>query len=53
MHLTTACFVVFAGFLRFSELTEIQTSLRYVAMVIKLLHSKSDQLSKGDEVIIT
>jgi len=55
MRLTTACLVAFAGFLRFSELIEIQTgdiSFRHDAMVIKLLHSKTDQLRKGDEVII-
>jgi len=55
MRLTTACLVAFAGFLRFSELIEIQTgdiSLRHDAMVIKLLHSKTDQFRRGDEVII-
>jgi len=55
MCLTTACLIAFAGFLRFSELIEIRTgdlSLRHDAMVIKLLHSKNDQLRRGDEVII-
>jgi len=55
MRLTTACLIAFAGFLRFSELIEIRTgdlSLRHDAMVIKLLHSKNDQLRRGDEVII-
>ena len=55
MHLTTACLAAFAGFPRFSELIEIQTgdiSVRHDTMVIKLLHSKTDQLRKGDEVII-
>ena len=55
MRLTTACLVAFAGFLRFSELIELKTtdiSLRADAMVIKISHSKSDQLRKQDEVII-
>jgi len=55
MRLTTACLVAFAGFLRFSEIIEpntIDISLRADAMVIKISHSKSDLLRKGDEVII-
>ena len=55
MHLTTACLIAFAGFLRFSELINVQTShisLRQDAMVIKIPHSKTDQLRRGDEVII-
>ena len=55
MRLTTACLVVFAGFLRFSELIQLKTSdisIREDAMVIKIPHSKTDQLRKGNEVII-
>ena len=55
MQLTTACLVAFAGFLRFSELIQLKTSdisIREDAMVIKIPHSKTDQLRKGDEVII-
>ena len=55
MRLTAACLVGFAGFLRFSELIKLKTSdvfLREDAMVIKIPHSKTDQLRKGDEVII-
>jgi len=55
MHLTAACLVAFAGFLRFSELIELKTSdvtFREDAMVIKISHSKNDQLRRGDEVII-
>jgi len=55
MRLTTACLVAFAGFFRFSEVIEIQTtdiSVRADAMVIKIPHSKTDQLRRGDEVII-
>ena len=55
MRLTAACLVAFAGFLRFSELIELKTSdvtFREDAMVIKISHSKNDQLRRGDEVII-
>jgi len=53
MRLTTACLVAFAGFLRFSELIALKTTDISDAMVIKISYSKSGQLRKGDEVIIT
>ena len=44
-----------AGFLRFRELIEIRTddiSIKDDATVIKIPYSKTDQIRKGDEVII-
>ena len=52
MWLTTARLVAFAGFFRFSEIQTGDISLRRDAIIIKLLHSKTDQLRRGDEVII-
>ena len=55
LRLSTACLLSFAGFLRFSELIQIRPcdiSIREDAMVLRLPCSKTDQLRKGDEVII-
>ena len=56
LHLTTACLLAFAGFLRFDEVIQIRPCdlvLQEEFMVIHLLFSKTDQWRKGDEVYIT
>ena len=55
LRLITACLLSFAGFLRFSELIHIRPcdiSVREDAIVLKLPCSKTDQLRRGDEVIV-
>ena len=55
LQLSTACLIAFAGFLRFNKLIQIKAediSIRDDSMVLKIPKSKTDQLRKGDEVII-
>ena len=55
LRLSTACLIAFAGFLRFNELIQIKAadiSFREDSMVLRVPKSKTDQLRKGDEVII-
>ena len=55
LRLTTACLLAYAGFLRFNELVNIRPcdiSIHVDKMVLHLPRSKTDQLRKGDEVII-
>lgn len=56
LRLATACLLSFAGFLRFSELVNIRPLdivFKEEYLAIKIRHSKTDQLRKGDEVLIT
>ena len=55
VRLTMACLLAFAGFLRFNELVNIRPrDLSFSDDMLKLYlpHSKTDQLRKGNEVII-
>jgi len=56
LRLTTACLLAYAGFLRFNELVSIRPcdiTIQGDKMIIRIPHSKTDQLRKGDEVIIS
>ena len=55
LRLVTACLLSFAGFLRFDELVKLrpcEISVQDEYMTLRLPHSKTDQLRKGNEVII-
>ena len=55
VRLATACLISFAGFLRFDELVNIRccdVQLATEMATIKIPRSKTDQLRKGDEVVI-
>ena len=56
LRLATACLLSFAGFLRFSELVNIRPCdmvFEEDYLVVRIPHSKTDQLRKGDEILIT
>ena len=55
LRLTTACLLAYAGFLRFSELVNIRPcdiTIQTEKMTLRIPHSKTDQLRKGDELVI-
>ena len=55
IRLVTACLLSFAGFLRFNELVQlrpIDIEIRAEAAKLHIRHSKTDQLRKGDEVLL-
>ena len=55
VRLTTACLLAFAGFLRFGELVNIRPCNLTFAdsmMMLYLPRSKTDQLGKGNELVI-
>ena len=55
-RLTCACLLGFAGFLRFDELSKLQPtdlSIDTEKLTIRIRHSKTDQLRKGDELVIS
>ena len=57
LRLTTACLLSFAGFLRFSELVNVQPcnidiTVHEEYVLLHIPRSKGDQLRKGDEVVI-
>ena len=54
-RLATACVISYAAFLRFDELVHIRAvdvKFNDELMTISILKSKTDQLHKGDEVIV-
>ena len=56
LRLTAACLLAFAGFLRFNELVNIcccDVSIGVDMLKICIPQSKTDQLRKGDEVVIS
>ena len=55
LRLTAACLLAFAGFLHFNELVNIwccDVAIGVDMLKIRILKSKTDQLRKGDEVVI-
>ena len=55
VRLSTVCLLAFAGFLRFDELSKLRPTdltLDKDKLTIKIRSSKTDQLRKGDEVVI-
>ena len=55
-RLTCACLLGFAGFLHFDELSKLQPtdlSIDKEKLTIRITHSKTDQLRKGDELLIS
>ena len=55
LRLTAACLLAFAGFLHFNELVNIRccdVSIGVDMLKIRIPKSKTDQLRKGDEVVI-
>ena len=55
LRLTTACLLAFAGFLRFSELISVRPcdiTMLENAIKLHIPRSKTDQLRKGDKVLI-
>ena len=55
IRLATICLLAFAGFLRFDEVSNIRPcdlQIGATHMAIKIIHSKTDQLRHGDEVVI-
>ena len=55
VRLTAACLLAFSGFLRFNELVNIRccdVSIGVEMLKIRIPKSKTDQLRKGDEVVI-
>ena len=55
LRLATACLLAFAGFLRFNELVSLRPCDIVVQQELATIHiarSKTDQLRKGDEVVI-
>ena len=55
LRLTTACLLAYAGFLRFNELVNIRPcdiTIQTEKMTLRIPHSKTDQLRKGDELVI-
>ena len=55
VHLLTVCLLAFAGFLRFDELSKLHATdliLDKDKLTIKIWSSKTDQLRKGDKVVI-
>ena len=55
LRLTTACLLAYAGFLRFNELVNIRPcdiTIHKEKMVLYIPRSKTDQLRKGDELVI-
>ena len=55
LRLTTACLLAFAGFLRFDELVHIRCcdlNVDEKMVKIRIPRSKTDQLRKGNEVVI-
>lgn len=56
VRLTSACLLAYAGFLRFNELHNLRPNdLRIDSekLMIKIRQSKTDQLRKGDEILIS
>ena len=56
VRLTSACLLAFAGFLRFNELHNLRPydlTIDSEKLLIKIRKSKTDQLRKGDEVLIS
>ena len=55
LRLVTACLLAYAGFLRFNELVSIRPcdiKIQEDKMILYIPQSKTDQLRKGDELII-
>lgn len=55
IRLATACLLSFAGFLRFSELVNLRPcdiKIQGTVMTLHLPRSKTDQLRKGEELVI-
>ena len=55
LRLVTACLLAYAGFLRFSKLVNIRPcdiKIQEDKMILYIPWSKTDQLRKGDELII-
>ena len=55
LRLTTACLLAYAGFLRFNELVNIRPcdiTIQTEKMTLCIPHNKTDQLRKGDELVI-
>ena len=55
LRLATACVLGFAGFLRFNELVNLKPCNRKIQndmLRIRIEHSKTDQLSQGDDVLM-
>ena len=55
LRLVTACLLAYAGFLRFNELVSIRPcdiKIQEDKMILYIPRSKTDQLRKGDELII-
>ena len=55
VHLTAACLLAFSGFLRSDELISLRPcdiKISSNMMTVTIRHSKTDQLRKGDEVLI-
>ena len=56
IRLTSACLLAFAGFLRFNELHQLRPNdlrIDTEKLLIIIRQSKTDQLRKGDEVLIS
>ena len=56
VRLMSACLIAYAGFLHFDELHKLRpTDLRIAdeKLVVKIRHSKTDQLRKGDKLVIS
>ena len=56
VRLTSACLLAFAGFLRFNELHNLRPNdltIDSEKLLIKIRKSKTDQLRRGDEVLIS
>ena len=55
LRLATACLLGFSGFLRFDELVNLRPfdfTITEEMMQIKIIHSKTDQLRQGDELLV-
>ena len=54
LRLATACLLGFAAFLRFYELIHLRPcDFTITNEMMKIVHSKTDQLRQGDEVVVT